>query len=102
MPAGVVDQHIEATPALDGRGHGGFDGCAAADVGVDEEHRAALIVDRGGSRLAVLAINVSDDDVRSGSGQDFGAAAADAFGGAGDDGDAAGQVHQVHLLHLTF
>ena len=97
---GVVHGDIEAAVLLDRGGDHGLDLLALRDVDLDERGFAAIgddVVDDG---LALLLVEVGDDDLRAGLGEEAGRGLAHALCSAGDDGDLVlenGVCHEVFL-----
>ena len=88
VPAGVVDEGVDAAEAIEGGLDHVFAAGHGADVGVDVGRAAAGGSDFGFDLLAAVVVEVGEDDGHAVFGEGDGGVAADALGGAGDDGDA--------------
>ena len=88
VPAGVVDEGVDAAKAVEGGLDHVFTAGHGSDVGVDVGGAAAGFKDFGFDLLAAFVVEVGEDDGHAVAGEGDGGVAADALGGAGDDGDA--------------
>ena len=97
--AGVVDQHVQAPEALDGGGQEPADLLRLRDVGLQDQHVAAVRADLAGERVEPVEPARARRHPRALAGEGEHALPPDPGGGAGDghDGAAQGQGAGGHL-----
>ena len=97
--AGVVDENVEATLALESSLHHRVDARLVGDVGDDRGRMEAARADFRRRALGRFLVEISQNDARASRGQRLRGLAANAAGASRHDRDAAIETHPIPDIH---